>query len=414
MYDWANSAYALVITSAIFPAYYNSVTRGETGKVDILGVSFENTAIYSISLGLAFGVVALISPFLSSLADYTGKHKWFLRTFCYLGSASCMALFLFDGTNVVLGLVGLMGATIGYAGSLVYYNAYLPTIASESEQDRVSARGYAFGYLGASTLLIINLILILNQHKLGVEDDTFFPRLSFLMTGLWWIGFAQIALRKLPLSTGLQSAMKFDLWQGYRQLQYVWNRVKHIPVIRRFLVSFFFYIMGVQTVMFMAASFGEKEVHLSMDQLITVVLCLEYVGIGGAFLFSKLSKRIGNLNALIVAVIIWVLICAGAYFIETPVHFYVAAAFIGLVMGGIQALSRSTFAKLIPDKTHNAGYFSFYDVCERLAMMFGLAMFGYLDQVTGSMRSAIVALVLFFMIGAIALFRTKRAPVLER
>jgi UMF1 family MFS transporter len=410
MYDWANSVYMLVITSAIFPAYYNSVTRvnGST-RINVLGVDIENTAAYSINLGIAFGIIALFSPMLSSISDYSGSHKKFMRFFCYLGALGCMLLFFFTGSDrVLLGLGGMMLATIGYAGSIVFYNSYLPAIATEDRQDKVSARGYALGYLGATTLLIINLIAILNQKALGITDDSLLPRLSFLLTGLWWIGFAQITFSKLPSRVhGTQQTGKY-LLNGYLELLKVWHRLKSERVLRTFLLSFFFYIMGVQTVMFMAASFGEKEVHLPMMNLIITILVLEYVGIGGAFLFAWLSKKLGNTRGLTIAIVVWILICLGSYFITTAVHFYIAGFFIGMVMGGIQSLSRSTYSKFIPKTGNNAGYFSFYDVCEKIAMMCGLILWGYLDNVTGSMRNSILVLALWFSLGLILMLRLQR------
>ena len=404
MYDWANSSYALVINAAIFPAYYNQVTRiGGSDRVEIFGLNIENTALYSIALGLSFGLVALVSPLFSSVADYSGTHKGFMKFFCYLGATACGVLFFFTGGNLLLGLGGLMLATIGYSGSIVFYNAYLPAIATEARQDQVSARGYAFGYIGASTLLLLNLAAILNQDWLGIRDDTLLPRIAFLTTGLWWLGFAQITFRRLPGGVYRKRPSGHLLLNGYRELRKIWQRLGGRPRLKIFLLSFFFYIMGVQTVMFMAASFGEKEVGLGITQLIITVLSLEYLGMFGAFLFAWLSRHLGNVSSLILAVVVWIGICIGAYHIETPRHFYLTAAVIGLVMGGIQALSRSTYSKLIPKTENNAGYFSFYDVCEKVAIMCGLIMFGYLDDLTGSMRNSIFALGIWFVIGLLAL-----------
>ena len=410
MYDWANSAYALVIVSAIFPAYYNEITAvNGNANIQIFGWSIVNTAAYSINLGLAFGIVALISPLLSSVADYNGNHRAFMKFFCYMGAIGCMSLFFFsDARDVHLALLGMLFATVGYSGSIVFYNAYLPAIATEDRQDKVSARGYAFGYIGATTLLILNLAFILNREALGVEDGTLLPRLSFLLTGLWWLGFAQIPFRILPKGLYAPKPKGKNLMNGYMELLKIWNLLKVQRRLRTFLFSFFFYIMGVQTVMFMASSFGDKEIHLSITQLIITVLLLEYIGIGGAFLFAWISKKIGNVRALMIAVTAWILICAGAYFIITPLHFYIVAFFIGTVMGGIQSLSRSTYAKMIPETGNNAGYFSFYDVCEKTAMMCGLVMFGTLDNLTGSMRHSIFALALWFAIGLILLWMVLR------
>jgi len=416
MYDWANSAYALVITSAIFPAYYNSITRlNGSSKVAIGGLVLENTAAYSINLGIAFGIVALISPLLSSISDYSGNQRSYMKFFCYMGSMGCMLLYFFDNYYMVqLGLAGMLLATIGYAGSIVFYNAYLPAIATEDRQDKVSAKGYAFGYIGATTLLILNLALILNQKALGIRDDTLLPRISFLATGLWWIGFAQIPLHVLP--KGLYKARPggHNLLNGYKELLKIWKALKVQQPLRLYLLAFFFFIMGVQTVMFMAASFGEKEIHLDITQLIITVLLLEYLGIGGAFLFAWISKRVGNLTALMIAVMVWIGICTGSYFIRLPIHFYIAAFFIGLVMGGIQSLARSTYAKMIPQTGNNAGYFSFYDVCEKMAMMCGLVLWGFLDNLTGSMRNAIIALGIWFVIGLILLRLVQRSGFMQR
>ena len=288
MYDWANSAYALVIVSAIFPAYYNEITAvNGNANIQIFGWSIVNTAAYSINLGLAFGIVALISPLLSSVADYNGNHRAFMKFFCYMGAIGCMSLFFFsDARDVHLALLGMLFATVGYSGSIVFYNAYLPAIATEDRQDKVSARGYAFGYIGATTLLILNLAFILNREALGVEDGTLLPRLSFLLTGLWWLGFAQIPFRILPKGLYAPKPKGKNLMNGYMELLKIWNLLKVQRRLRTFLFSFFFYIMGVQTVMFMASSFGDKEIHLSITQLIITVLLLEYIGIGGAFLFA--------------------------------------------------------------------------------------------------------------------------------
>jgi UMF1 family MFS transporter len=417
MYDWANSAYALVITSAIFPAYYNSITTTNgSSKINVLGFVIENTAAYSINLGIAFGIIAFLSPLLSSISDYSSNQKSFMRFFCYLGASGCMLLFLFTGIEQVhWALLFMMLATIGYSGSIVFYNSFLPAIATEDRQDKVSARGYAYGYIGATTLLILNLAAILNQKTLGITDDSLLPRISFFLTGLWWLGFAQITFSKLP--RGIYTTQHKEeryLLNGYKELIKIWHRLKNEAKLKTFLLSFFFYIMGVQTVMFMAASFGEKEVHLGMMQLIITILLLEYVGIAGAFLFAWISKIIGNIQALIIAVSVWIAICVGSYFIQNAFHFYVAGFCIGMVMGGIQSLSRSTYSKFIPKTENNAGYFSFFDVCEKLAMMCGLVMWGILDNVTGSMRNSIFALGGWFTIGLFMLMFVHRLEKREK
>ena len=414
MYDWANSAYSLVIASAVFPAFYNGVTQvGDVTKIKVFGFTVENTAAYSIALGIAFGIVALISPLLSSISDYSGNQRSFMKFFCYMGALGCISLFFFTDVSVVnFGLISLIIATIGYCGSIVFYNSYLPAIASEENQDKVSARGFTYGYIGATTLLIFNLIFITNPEAFGVEDEGLFPRLSFLLTGLWWIGFAQIPLRKLPKGINVVKTHEQSLMHGYQELLKIWHELKTLPKLRVFLSAFFFYIMGVQTIMFMASSFGEKVMNLELEQLIPTVLLIEYVGIAGAFLFASISKKIGNIPALMIAVSIWILVCIAGYLMRSPMHFYITAVFIGLVMGGIQSLSRSTYAKMIPLTGNNAGYFSFFDVSEKTAMMLGLVTWGVLDNITGNMRNSIFALGAWFIIGLLLLFimRSIKAP----
>jgi len=406
MYDWANSSYALVINSAIFPAYYNQVTRhGGSDRVQFFGLDIENTALYSMALGIAFGLVALLSPLLSSTADYSGNHKTYMRFFCYLGGLACMVLFFFTGPNLLLGIGGLLLATMGYSGSIVFYNAYLPAIATADRQDKVSAQGFAYGYVGATTLMLGILLLMFNPHWFGIGEAGVVPRLAFVLTGLWWIAFAQFTFRRLPRGIYARKPEGHYLWHGYQELAKIWRRLRSEPALRTFLLAFFFYIMGVQTVMFMAASFGEKEVGLKIVQLIATVIALEYLAIAGAYLFAWLSHRLGNVRALILAVAVWVGITTAAYFIRTPFHFYSVAVFIGLVMGGIQALSRSTYAKLIPKTQNNAGYFSFFDVCEKVAILIGLVLFGYLDNLTGSMRNSILLLGIWFVLGLLLLLR---------
>lgn len=406
MYDWANSVFMLVITSAVFPAYYNKVTRtGDDSIITVLGFQLENTAAYSVTLGIAFGIIALISPLLSGISDYTGNPRIFMKFFCYLGALSCSALFLFTGPNVHLALGALLLATIGYSGSIVFYNAYLPEIATEDMQDKVSAKGYTMGYIGACTLLIMNLVVILNREALGIQDPTLPPRIAFLTTGIWWIAFAQIPFLRLPRKIFSKKFEGHYLMNGYMELKKVWNDLKEQRNLRVFLYAFFFYIMGLQTVMFMAASFGEKEVNLLTQELIIVVLINQLVGTFGAYAFAHLSKKFGNIIGLMLAVLTWVGISISAYFITNSIQFYIAAIAIGLVMGGIQALSRSTYSKMIPKTKNNTAYFSFYDVTEKIAIMSGLFMFGYLDNLTGSMRNSIVALAVFFIIGFLILIR---------
>ncbi|MGM0945916.1 MAG: MFS transporter [Bacteroidota bacterium] len=402
MYDWANSVYSLVITSTIFPVYYNSVTKGlnELDYVSFFGFEIINTVLYSYSISFSFLVIAILSPLLSGIADSSGKKLEFMKFFAYLGSVACIGLFFFDSSNIEWGIICSITASIGYAGSIVFYNAYLPEISEEKEYDLLSAKGFALGYIGSVILLIVNLIMIQMPHWFGIPEGGFAARLSFLITGLWWAGFSQIPFRFLPKNPYNKKIKREFLLQGYQEIRKVFREVRQIKVMNRFLASFFFYSMGVQTVMYLAATFGDKELGLPGDQLIITILIIQFVAIIGSYLFAFISKKYGNKLSLVIMVLIWTLICGAAYYVYTVYEFFALAFVVGLVMGGIQSLSRSTFSKLIPKSTtQHASYFSFYDVTEKLAIVIGTFSYGAIEQLTGSMRNSALSLGIFFLVG---------------
>ncbi|RAI90143.1 MFS transporter [Algoriphagus yeomjeoni] len=402
MYDWANSVYSLVITSTIFPVYFNSVTKGLSANdaVDFFGFEIVNTVLYSYSISFSFLIIALISPILSGIADASGKKLQFMKFFAYMGSLSCVALFFFDGNNLEWGICFSVLASVGYAGSIVFYNAYLPEITTPDKFDLLSAKGFALGYIGSVILLVVNLLMIQFPSWFMLSDDGMAARFSFLITGLWWAGFSQIPFRILPQNPFGKDIRKEFLLKGYQEIRKVWNEVKQIKVMNRFLASFFFYSMGVQTVMYLAATFGDKELGLPGDQLIMTILIIQIVAIAGSYFFAFISKKYGNKQSLVIMVLIWVGICAGAYYVYTVYEFFALAFVVGLVMGGIQSLSRSTFSKLIPrDTTDHASYFSFYDVTEKVAIVLGTFSYGFIEQITGSMRNSALSLGLFFLVG---------------
>ena len=413
MYDWANSVYSLVITSTIFPIYYAAVTTvGDDRMVKFLGLNFQNSALYSYTIAFSFLLISILSPFLSGIADYGGLRKKFMQFFCYLGSLGCLILFFFTSKeNIGVGIFGFVIATVGYAGSIVFYNSFLPEIAPVHMQDKVSAKGFAFGYIGSSILLIINLVMVLFPQIFGFSDSATAPRISFLMVGLWWVGFAQIPFRRLPDNPQNRKTKGNYLFNGFKELLKVLNILKENRRLKLFLSSFFFFNMGVQTVMYVAALFGEQELKLQSSELITTILIIQFVAIGGAYLFSILSSRFGNFGALAIAIIIWIGICIGAYHVVDANGFYALAFVVGMVMGGIQALSRSTYSKLLPETINHASFFSFYDVCERVGIVVGTAMYGIIIEITGSMRNSVIALALFFILGLVLLIRIPKTRV---
>ncbi len=422
MYDWANSAYNLVITSTIFPAYYSAITMVTkdgaiiNDNVSFFGITIKNTTLFDYSIASAYLIIALISPILSSIADYKGNKKRFMQLFCYVGSLACCGLFFFNIHTLELGIICSALAALGYCGSLVFYNAYLPEIAYEAERDRVSAQGFSYGYIGSVLLQIICFVFVLKPELFGITDSSLPPRLSFLLVGIWWAGFAQITFFKLPKGIALAKTREHSvLVNGFHELKKVMKHIRQLPVLKTYLGAFFFYSMGVQTVMLAATLFGSKELHLATTQLIAVILVIQLVAIAGAYIMAKLSDKFGNLHVLLFVVIMWIGLCIAAYFTYTAVQFYIIAAIVGLVMGGIQSLSRSTYSKLMPPTHDTASFFSFYDVTEKLAIVIGMISFGFIDNLM-DMRTAILALITFFIIGAVILFvaiRKQKAVVME-
>ncbi len=412
LYDWANSVYNLVITSTIFPAYYESMTgdgnEQTTDYVQFLGRQFVNTALYNYSLAFAFLLVALFSPLLSSIADYRGNKKSFLRFFMTMGSIACSALFFFDEQNLWLGVTASIIACVGYWASIVFYNSFLPEIAAPEDRDRVSARGFSMGYIGSVVLQIISFILIMKNDWFGISAGKG-SQISFLLVGIWWFAFAQIPLRILPNPAPAGKGDQHNLlMNGYRELGKVWRQLTHIPILKRFLLAFFFFNMGVQTVMLAATLYGKSELAIPTENLIISILIIQLIAIPGAFLISKLSAKTGNLKALMICVMVWIGVCIAAYYMPAGKvnQFYILAAVVGFIMGGIQSLSRSTYAKLMPETKDTTSFFSFFDVTEKIAIVIGMFSFGFLNELTGSQRSSVLALMVYFMIGLLLLFYT--------
>lgn len=405
-FDWANSSYALVIAVAIFPNYYIRVTDD---YLNVLGTQISNSSLYAFSISLAYLVIACMLPILSGIADYSGRRLFFLKVFTTIGSVSCAGLFLFKGMpQVGMALAFFVMATIGFDGGKVFYNSYLPVIASPDHYDRVSARGFAFGYIGSVILLMINLWIILNPAFFGITGgDSLAVRLAFLMVGIWWLGFAQIAFKRLPGEQSIRFG-KNILRKGIREIRQVWQALKPQKNLKRFLWSFFCYSAGVQTILYLAATFAEKELSFGSSELIMVVLILQIVAIGGAYFFAFISKLRGNKVSLMTMLGIWTIICVLAYFVNQKLQFYLVAALVGLVMGGIQSMSRSTYSKLIIDHREDlTSYFSFYEILEKVAIVFGTFSFGLIDQISGGMRNSVLLLGAYFVLGMFLLARVR-------
>lgn len=408
MFDWSNSAYNLVITSTIFPAYYTIITTTQEfgDQVSFFGRTFTNTALSNYALSVAYLIMALLLPVLSSIADFRGNKKIFMKVFTYIGSVACAGLFFFKLETLELGIICFVLAAMGYIGGVMFNNSYLPEIATVDQQDKVSAKGFAYGYIGSVLLQIICFVFVLKPELFGITDASLPARLSFLLVGIWWIAFAQIPFRKLPAgSPNYEKVTKSAVKNGFQELLKVWRQLKSMALLKRFLLAFFFYSMGVQTIMLVAAGFGEKVLKLGTSKLIAIILVIQLVAILGALIMSFFAKKFGNIRVIIVVLMIWIGVCVAAYFIENEVQFYAIAAVVGLVMGGIQSISRSTYSKFLPENTPDtASFFSFYDVTEKIAIVIGLFSFAYIEEFTGSMRNSAISLAGFFLIGMLVLF----------
>jgi UMF1 family MFS transporter len=410
MYDWANSVYNLVITSTMFPAYYEAITKGNNGEVKLLGRTFVNTSLYNYTLAVAFLIVAIMSPILSSIADYKGNKRAFLRFFCTLGSLACSGLYFFKAETLGIGLILVIIACVGYWSSLVFYNSYLPEIAAPEDQDRVSAKGFTMGYIGSVLLQVFCFVLFFKYTWFGLKDDTAALQLSFLLVGVWWLFFAYRSLATLP--KGTPSANRPEngiLTNGFIELKKVILQLKNLPVLKRFLGSFFFFNMGVQTVMLAATLYGKNELAIPDANLIIAILVIQLVAIPGAIIMAKLSEKFGNLQVLCFVVLVWAGLCFFGYKIPKGdiTMFYILACLVGFVMGGIQSLSRSTYAKLMPETKDTTSFFSFFDVTEKVAIVIGMFSFGYITEFfDGSQRQSVLALMAFFFIGFLLLLLT--------
>ena len=415
MYDWANSVYNLVITSTIFPAYYEAVTGDGNentliDKIKIGNYEFSNTALYNYILAIAFVIVAIMSPILSSIADYRGNKKQFLRFFCTMGSLSCASLYFFDSDHIMGGLISVIIACVGFWSSLVFYNSYLPEIAAPEDRDRISAKGFMMGYIGSVLLQIICFVFVLKPEMFGITVGKA-SQISFLLVGVWWVSFGWLAISRLPQSKGVKGAHSKNLiTQGYKELHKVWIELKTQPLLKQFLVSFFFYNMGVQTVMLAATLYGKSELNIPTTNLIIAILIIQLVAIPGAHLMAKLASKWGNFNTLMIAILIWIAGCIIGYYLPRNglLPFYCLSIIVGFVMGGIQSVSRSTYSKLMPETHDTTSYFSFYDVTEKVAIVIGMFSFGFINEITGSQRNSVLALCIFFIIGFVLLYRTSK------
>jgi len=408
MYDWANSVYSLVISTVLFPIYYEEVTKLDGNTVQFLGTTWQNTVIYSYVIAASFLTISILSPYLAAMADRTGRRKIFMKVFMITGALSTAAMGWMTSENPYLGLYLAYFASVGFTGSIVFYNSFLPVIASEQEQDRLSARGFSLGYLGSALLLIVCLVLVQMPSTFGLRDAGVASRLSFVITGIWWLVFGLPAISKLPKDEVKDYFEGKLFWKSWEELLIVFKEFRQDKMLRIFLGGFFWYSVGMQTIILLAAVYGSKVIGLESYQLILTILIIQFVAILGSYAFARLSERTTNLYAIKIGVVIWMVLCFCAYFVQTAGQFYIVGGVLGFVMGAVQSLSRSTYSKMLPETEDHTTYFSFYDVMEKLATTIGMFSIGILEAITGDLRNSALALTVFFGLGLVQIFRVRR------
>lgn len=417
VFDWANSAYSLVIVSTVFPEIFNAFA----GDAPVfLGINFHAAeTLYTYSICFSFLLIAVLSPLLSGVADYSGRKKSFMQFFTMLGSFSCIALYFFNPNTLWIGVLGAVLASIGYSGSMVFYNAFLPEIAKKDEQDKLSAKGYSYGYLGSSLLLILLLVMVSKYDVLGFSTEVQVFKLGFVMVGIWWIGWSQWTFNVLPKRSEIKLSGTNRFKAGFKELKTVWDELKDDHTILKFLRAFFMIALGLQTLIIVAPLFALNVVGMAGSELIVVVLIMQFLGIVGAFFFSRLSKNRGNVVSLMVATVVYLFICVTAFFFADKTLFYVQAGFMGFALGGMQSQARSAYSKLIPAASHTASYFSFYDVLEKLAIVLGTFIYGgvtyFLSQssVISAPRTGILILGIFFLVALFLWLPLKKVKLLK-
>jgi len=408
-YDWANSAFSTTVITVFLGPYLTSVTQNAadtTGYVYPLGIPVLADAFFPYLVSLSVVLQVFFLPILGAIADYTNAKKPLIGLFAYIGAFATMAMFFLQGQNYLLGGALFLLANLSFGASIVFYNAFLPEIASPDDRDRVSSQGWAMGYLGGGLLLVLNLIFYLQRESLGISEG-FAVRICLASAGLWWAIFTLIPLARLqPRQPQKQLPVgERFISIGFKQLRHTLRELPRYPHTLLFLIAYLLYNDGIQTVISLSSQFGSAELKLDQQTLITSILMVQFVAFFGALAFGYLAKWIGTKRAILLSLVIWTGTVYASYALiqpNSPLQFYLLAAAIAIVLGGSQALSRSVFSLMIP-KGQEAEYFSLYEVSERGTSWLGPLVFGLALQFTGSYRVAILSIVVLFILGLIVL-----------
>lgn len=396
LYDWANSAFATVILAAVLPVYFASLVPERGADVFWSAQPVPATALWGYIVALSMAMVAIIAPGIGNLSDRRGWRLRLLIISCLLGSFATCGLFFTGANQYILAAILFILGNIGFASGNVFYNAYLPDLAKGHEADRLSAHGFALGYIGGGLMLLIVFVMIQQHAFLGLQDKGEATRLGFLLTGIWWFGFALPSfnwLKDVPAT--VQSGHTLRTLRDYMRILADLRRYRDLS---RFLVAFLLYNDGIQTIIAVSAIFAREELGLETGTILGCFLMIQFVAMPGALLFSRLAGRFNTKQAVMVSLILFAMITVYASIMTSATEFWVLGFAVAIVLGGSQALSRSLFSSLVP-KHRNAEFFGFYAVSSKFASIFGPLTFALLIDVTGSNRVAILALVAFFIVG---------------
>ena len=410
MYDWANSAYITTVTVAVLPAYFASVIIPAEG-LTIGNTTYQATALWGFLISLSAFFVFIFAPILGAISDFSSSKKKFLMFFCYSGSLAACLLFFCKAGDIALTIGLFLIAQIGFVAANIFYDAFLPQIASEDKLDWVSGQGFAFGYIGGGLQFALSLGLIAAHQSLGISAELA-ARLAILMAGLWWGGFTLITfvyLKEVKATEELPKEYRhLPKWLAYTQVGLVRTvvTVRKVKLFRQmfmFLIAYLIYNNGIQTVITMATIFGKEELNFNTNTLMITLLMIQFVSILGALVFSKLASIISAKNALMITLVGWSVVVIYAYFLQTPTEYFILGGLVGLVMGGSQSLSRSFYGAMIPAKA-SAEFYGFYSVFNKGSAIFGPLLFGIISQVTGNARNSILSLIIFFIVGLVLLY----------
>jgi UMF1 family MFS transporter len=393
MYDWANSGFATTIMAAVLPEFYSSVAGATLDKTTA-------TSYWGYSNTIAMLIIAIAAPLLGAISDHSGAKKRFLGAFACVGIvATGLLIGIGSGMWIVASILYIFGR-VGFGGGNIFYDSLLPHVAGPEEIDRVSAEGYAYGYLGGGILLALNLSMILKPDFFGIPNAAWASRISFLSVALWWAIFCIPIFKHVaePRAVIAGDESLNPLKAGYQRLRRTFKDIRRFKELAKFLVAFWLYNDGIGTIIIMAVIFG-AEIGIGRTHLIGAILMVQFVGIPFTVLFGRLPKRIGTKKSILLALGVYAIITILGYFMQKPIHFWLLAFLVSMVQGGTQALSRSMYASMAPT-SKSAEFFGFYNVSSKFAGIIGPTLFGVVGQLSGTSRISIISIIFFFLAGA--------------